>query len=396
MKKSFLFLFSLLGLAFANAQEVNMSNPLIVTADYDSIEARGLIGYSFLKIEDSDKPLVINYFQSYRELIPEDHERVLAEDFVWPSWGDISYTPLSLTNDELYIGRDIIFERDYCTYSHGWYVEDERQLLYNFWPDFGKYEFKNKLIFTKNWINSQKINKITFGQKVTRIPEYHNHTWKEEPSIDYSYLNDVVHSDYTSYGLIPFSMLPDDEESIDKLNGKSYEFGTVRLECQRLTLPEKVYPYIKIDVLEIAPDCKSLNGRCFTPKVVICESMTPPELTYPFDAVVYNSDSYAIVVPDGAYDAYNEAQYWGDCRNLMEASDYAKMLTIDKITDGGKCDVNLSRGQISISCESPDAHLTEIFAPDGSLIYRGNDTEVAVPEGLVIVRHAGKVSKYIN
>lgn len=406
MKKSFLFLFSLLGLAFANAQEVDMSKPLVVTEDCDSIEVRGLLGYTYLKIEDSDKPLVINYFQSFRELNPQDHTetKFLPEGFSWPTWGETPYTPMTLTNDELYIGRNLIFERDYRKYSFGWYISYETswEIETKPWPDAGVYENKNNLVFTNNWFNVNKIKKLTFGPNVTRLPEYHNYSWKREhlgeeyyeysDAARYSYF--PVHNDYITYGGIPFVLPPDNNVLINDRNGNPYEFDAVRIEGERFYYIDGVDVAFRTKKLEIGSNCKSLAGIYFDTNTIICEASTPPELTAPLCGNMYSSYKSVVVVPDGTLDAYKKAGYWRQCYNIVEATDYAA--SIAETDNCADCDMNISQGRLNISCESIDKHPSEIFMPDGTLIYRGNAGQIDVPKGLIIIRHADRVEKLIN
>lgn len=348
-------------LSYSAYAKVDMSKPLIVEGNVFEL-TKPLRNYTYLKIEDfkeqpgvliSSKKLEISKGQNFhkRSLDLIDGRYMLMDHYEIPA----------ITNDTVYIGRDIhipYFSRSSQS------VEIE---YYEFLP------FENKYPFSK----------LIFGKNVKYLPT--------ETKREYIGTNNTAYGPEYKYKNVTTNTLFFNPLSEDL---------TVRLECivlehifdsnlWNVTTEGTTFPEVKN--LEIGPDCTKFPGSYFDKvEKVICEAMTPPEISYPFPTDVY--ESAQLYVPYGMTATYLEAEGWKRFENVKELP--YDPTSIDVISGDEMPNMTINAGSLIISGEIKEE--IRIYTADGRKIYSGRDSSITLPKGILIVRYGSNARKLFN
>jgi len=338
MKKFFLSLCLCICSLLPVCAEVDMSVPLIVPPETKVVDL------------DTDYPKI-----TYLEIMDSPNRLTIVPGHKSPK----------LTNDKLYIGRNI-----------------ETKIRMG-----NDYE-KNS---TYPWIGDNVIKEYILGEEATQFP-VHYYSWGIlGPSEESSYFEE----EYTLELLYrPYSNVSEDEKSVLRINCKKLYDYSAQLNDKTLLKETNLKKKYRIEKIIIGEKCEQLPGNYFQEYIpLIVEAPNPPELVPAFTRLAYDKTPM-VAVPDESIELYRNHQEWGKFKNLMSRSEYEASLSLNKIIEYSMPNLRIENGELV--CSNDLNEDLNIYASDGRMIYRGRDTRVAVPNGVIIVRYGDKTKKFIS
>lgn len=180
---------------------------------------------------------------------------------------------------------------------------------------------------------------------------------------------------------------------------------TLRYNCSRLTSKYEEYSSSGSIItsnddwsffftkLIIGEKCEEMSLQLPKVREIISEATTPP-----FIAGIFTPQQYSSVpvrVPAGCLETYKNDENWGKFRNMKEINS-SDIIDVIPEAEEVLASIRIENGKIHLAEGiSPDMPL-EIYTADGILIYRGKDSVIDVPKGVIIVHCGGNTRKLIN
>lgn len=144
----------------------------------------------------------------------------------------------------------------------------------------------------------------------------------------------------------------------------------------------------------ISESCCLLSGYelGYVQSYIKVEATNPPGVSSDFIDDTY--ENKLLIVPAGCKEIYAAHEKWGKFRHILEESEPRAIESEE--TSKPEIDMGTSAGILHIENEAALNYGVEVFTADGQLVYRGNESTISVPRGVLIVRCGNTVRKIIN
>ena len=144
----------------------------------------------------------------------------------------------------------------------------------------------------------------------------------------------------------------------------------------------------------ISENCCLLSGYelGYVQSYIKVEATNPPGVSSDFVDETYENS--LLIVPDGCKEAYAAHEKWGKFRHILEESEPDAIESIE--TAKPEIGMRIAYGMLQVESEPAHSYGVEVYTADGQLVYRGNESTISVPRGVLIVRCGNTVRKIIN
>ena len=144
----------------------------------------------------------------------------------------------------------------------------------------------------------------------------------------------------------------------------------------------------------ISESCCLLSGYelGYVQSYIKVEATNPPGVSSDFVDETYENS--LLIVPDGCKEAYAAHEKWGKFRHILEESEPDAIESIE--TAKPEIGMRIAYGMLQVESEPAHSYGVEVYTADGQLVYRGNESTISVPRGVLIVRCGNTVRKILN
>jgi len=334
---------------------------------YESDETWGKFKNIF-SVEEFEK--IVREYHEYEATMPKKYWETLPEDNVWTPgksyWSDYDYLYFSDTgiyeidkiiNFEVSNRNNIPEFKNTVLYINGGFLiyEDDRD------SDSKKWFYP--------YCKMKDLKEIVFGRKMTNFPYIETFVSSLEPPEQYS-------------EVMPFSAETESEYVV--------WFNCLNFYGRTYTNKEHKWRN-NVKELHIGPYVSKLPVSFPNVMDIFSAAETPPEARK--ETFTEEQYEYAIVrVPKGTLESYKAAPYWKDFKHITDVDPSG----LERVIENPIEEMSIVNGILNIGYCGKVAHDVEVYTADGRMIYRGRDTGISVPKGIIIVRCGNQIRKMIN
>jgi len=278
------------------------------------------------------------------------------------------------------------------------YVDSSTQRLMRIYPEPSNHEFKNTVFTLNGKIYSEtRMYDVSFPQQYScwpfPIPGFKNvKDLVIEENGDLSYcgygvLNPHSHwkEEYTCF--FPIELYPENDYTLWVYKTKlEYPYENALQNTEDSWVWQT---YIK--KLVVCPENTLISLHKLTGlEEIISLPLIPPTIHTNFTDDQYNNT--LVYVPVGAYYKYRSDRIWGKFKNLIEKSYDPSDVKLPQ--EKAALQMRIENGEL-VCVGELDEDLS-VYTADGRTIYRGRDTRISVPKGVIIVRCGNRTRKLVN
>ena len=241
-------------------------------------------------------------------------------------------------------------------------------------------ELLEKYKVSGGWKDFKEITAVTFEENKFKFGIYSqvNRTATLLEYTDKTFAGEVVIPDTATIGGVDYSVTRLAKEAF--FNCKNLKEITLGKNIERIG--QKAFA--------VSGENKSQISK------IRCNNPVPPVLGAHYSSGEYHTtfmpetyETATVYVPVGSIDAYKAAEEWKEFKNIVEDVS----LDVESIAEES---VSVTAADGIITVAGAENAAVEVYAITGQLLYRGNETAIALPvKGICIVRVNGKAFKVI-